>query len=196
MIYLPERPFSVSRFVSDVKKVLRQHGRCVVAVSEGIADRHGQLLAARFASEKDSHGNVTLGGSGALGDHLAAIIKSQTPASRVRADTLGYMQRSFPGMASEVDAREAAQVAAAAVRFATQGLRSGSVAIKRKPGKAYNVSYERVTLQSVAKHTREMPDRFIHATGNDVTPAFLDYVRPLAGPLPEIGRFTAHRVSR
>ncbi len=196
LVYLPERPFSVPGFVRDVKRVLREHGRCVVAVSEGIADARGKLFAARFASDQDSHGNITLGGSGALGDHLAAIIKARTSASRVRADTLGYMQRSFPGIASEVDLREAAEVAAAAVRFATQGIRSGSAAIKRKPGKPYKVSYERVTLQSVAKHTREMPDRFIVAAGNDVTPAFMDYVRPLVGSLPKIGRFKAHPIKK
>jgi 6-phosphofructokinase 1 len=34
-----------------------------------------------------------------------------------------------------------------------------------------------------------MPDAFISDEGNDVTPAFLDYARPLVGDLPRIGRF-------
>jgi 6-phosphofructokinase 1 len=43
-------------------------------------------------------------------------------------------------------------------------------------------------LDKVAKHTKEMPAEFISETGNDVTAAFLDYVRPLADDLPVIGR--------
>jgi hypothetical protein len=35
-----------------------------------------------------------------------------------------------------------------------------------------------------------MPAAFINRAGNDVTPAFLDYARPLVGPLPVIGRLT------
>ena len=34
-----------------------------------------------------------------------------------------------------------------------------------------------------------MPDEFINAEGNGITPAFLDYARPLAGPLPKVGYF-------
>jgi 6-phosphofructokinase 1 len=38
LIYLPERPFSIDGFVADVQKVVKRLGRCVVAVSEGVAD--------------------------------------------------------------------------------------------------------------------------------------------------------------
>ena len=65
----------------------------------------------------------------------------------------------------------------------------GSVAIRRKKGKKYQVYFERVELRSVAKETRHMPDEFIAANGCDVTKAFLDYARPIVGDLPKIGRF-------
>ena len=68
LIYLPERPFSMSRFVKDVKTVIREHGRCVVAVSEGVADHRNRPILSRFTNEVDSHGNVQLSGTGALGD--------------------------------------------------------------------------------------------------------------------------------
>jgi 6-phosphofructokinase 1 len=188
LIYLPERPFSVDRFVADVKGVVARLKRCVVAVSEGIADEHGEAIAAKFSKEVDSHGNVQLSGSGALGDLLAQIVKDQAAISRVRADTLGYLQRSFAGVVSEVDAREARLVGEMAVRFATGGqYDSGSTAIRRLPGPAYQVAIERTELRNVAKETRHMPDEFIAAGGNDVTAAFLDYVRPIIGPLPKIG---------
>lgn len=196
LIYLPERPFSLTQFVSDVKKVYKKYGRCVVAVSEGIADSKGTPIAAKFIKEVDSHGNVQLSGSGALGDLLAGEIKAKAKISRVRADTFGYLQRSFAGLVSEVDAREGREVGRKAVQFATSGIVDGSVAIKRKKGKTYGVTYERVELRSVAKETRHMPDNFINKAGNDVTKAFIDYARPLVGKLPGIGRFTGYKVKK
>jgi 6-phosphofructokinase 1 len=136
----------------------------------------------------DSHGNVQLSGTGALGDLLATELKAKTGISRVRADTFGYLQRSFPGIVSEVDAQEARQVGAHGVRFSVKDFENGSVAIQRKKTKRYAVTFERVPLKAVAKETRHMPKSFIHKDQNQVTPAFLEYVKPLVGSLPEMGR--------
>lgn len=190
LIYVPERAFVVERFLEDVKRVYDRFGRCLVAVSEGIADEQGTAIAAKFTKETDSHGNVQLSGTGALGDLLADLVKKNTSISRVRADTFGYLQRSFAGVVSPTDAKEARAVGTLAVRHAVKSpAGGGSIAIRRKPGRKYEVYFERVPLQNVARETRHMPDEFIAKDGNDVTEAFLAYARPLAGPLPEIGRF-------
>ena len=84
-----------------------------------------------------------------------------------------------------------------AVKLAVAGEAiSGSVAIRRKPGKAYKVYFERVPLENVAKETRHMPDDFINAAGNDVTQKFIDYAAPIVGPLPKIGRFKGVKVAK
>ena len=62
--------------------------------------------------EVDAHGNAQLSGSGALADYLTNLIKTklgQTSKTklRVRGDTFGYLQRSFPTIVSETDAAEA-----------------------------------------------------------------------------------------
>jgi 6-phosphofructokinase len=190
LIYLPERPFAMSRFIRDVKAVYQKRGRCVVAVSEGIVDAKGTPIVAQAGSTKevDAHGNVQLSGTGALGDILAQEIKNKTRISRVRADTFGYLQRSFAGCVSEVDAKEAFGVGAKAVKEAVGGTRDGSIAIKRKPGQRYAVEFKRVPLRSVAKETRHMPDKFINAAGNHVTQAFINYAAPIIGKLPKIGK--------
>lgn len=189
LIYLPEVAFEEDRFVDDVAVCLDRLGRCVIAVSEGICRPDGSPV---FASgEKDSHGNVQLSGTGALGDFLSNIVKEKIPAaSRVRADTLGYMQRCFPGIRSETDAKEARAAGAFAVRSMVEGsLSSGTVCIRRKEVDGRYDSEMYITdLNKVAKHTKEMPGEFISETGNDVTQAFIDYVRPLADDLPVIGR--------
>ena len=138
---------------------------------------------------------MQLSGTGELGDRLANLIRAEGEISRVRADTFGYLQRSFAGLVSPTDAREARASAMFAVKTAVQNI-SGSVAIRRQPGKKYGVRYECVPLASVAKATRRMPDEFISPAANDVTRAFIEYARPLVGPLPKMGRFRCIPVKR
>src|SRR5688572_24008853 len=56
LIYVPERVFSLERFLADVERVHKQHGRCLVAVSEGIHDAAGKSVV--VTKEVDSHGNA------------------------------------------------------------------------------------------------------------------------------------------
>lgn len=188
LVYLPEVAFSVERFARDLRRVVAARGRCVVAVSEGIHDENGRLLGE--STEKDSHGNVQLSGSGALGDRLAAIAKEALGKdARVRADTLGYLQRSFPGVRSEVDAAEARRVGEEAMRAALAGdPPTGSIAIRRVSDEPYRVEYFVTPLDTVAKVTKTFPLEWIHGDGNDVTGEFLAYARPLVGSLPIAGR--------
>ena len=181
LIYLPERDFSVDAFLADVQAMHRRHGRCVVAVSEGIHDASGQPMLTQLATqlEHDAHGNVQLSGTGALADLLCEEIKAKLGIKRVRGDTFGYLQRSFIGCVSDVDAREAREVGEKAVQFALWGDRDGSVAIRRTG--FYSADYELVPLASVAGKTRVMDNEFIAPSGTDVTDAFRLYLRPLLG---------------
>ena len=68
MIYTPEISFNIKKFFKDIKNIYNRYGRCIIAVSEGIQDK--KRLIANYAtdlSEKDSHGNVQLSGTGSLG---------------------------------------------------------------------------------------------------------------------------------
>lgn len=196
LIYFPEKPFSKEKFLADVDKVYSKLGRCLIAVSEGISDEKGEAIASKFTKEVDTHGNVQLSGTGVLGDLLADMIKKELKVSRVRADTFGYLQRSFPGIFSEVDAKEACEVGKLAVRYAVSGNVDGSVSIKRKPGKKYSAYFELVALNRVAKNTRSMPAKFINGSANGVTKDFIDYANPLVGKLPEIGFLKRYPVKK
>ncbi len=188
LIYLPERVFDVEQFVVDVRRVTCEYGRCVVAVSEGVSDRDGNPVAA--SGERDSYGNIQLSGTGALGDALASRVKDAFKGEnmRVRADTFGYLQRSYPTIVSPVDVREAREVGQTAVSYAVSTGDNGSVAIRRVSNDPYFSEYFITPLSSVARETTSMADAYINAEGNDVTAAWLDYIRPLVGGLPVIGR--------
>ncbi len=200
LVYVPEVPFDVKSFVDDVAKAYDKHGRCLIAVSEGIRDETGAPMAANLAErlghtvERDSHGNVQLSGSGALGDFLAEYIKKNVSSGkrgkklRVRADTYGYLQRSFAGYASEVDQAEARECGRKAAELALSGDIDGTVVMKRAKTKSYKVTFERAELKDVARHTKDLPKKFINKAGNNITKAYVDYAMPLVGSLPEIGR--------
>jgi len=188
LIYLPERVFNVESFQQDVRDVVARLGRCVIAVSEGITDKDGNPIST--SGERDSHGNIQLSGSGALGDTLAALVKEAFPGQkvRVRADTFGYLQRSFPTIVSRVDAQEAREVGDYAVNHAASTGQPGSVSIRRLSSVPYTSECFITPLSSVAREATEMKDEYINAAGNDVTQAWIDYVAPLVGELPKIGR--------
>lgn len=197
LIYLPERTFSIEQFLADVKEVYDRLGRCIVAVSEGIHDASGTPIATQLAKnvERDAHGNIQLSGTGALADLLCDEIKDKLKIKRVRGDTFGYLQRSFLGCVSEVDAREAREAGERAVQFAMLGTEDGSVAIRRAGD--YAVSFVLQPLEVVAARTRTMEDELIAPSGNDVSDAFRRYLRPLlGGSLPEVTRLRAPEVSK
>ena len=197
LVYMPERQFSIDRCLGDIDRVYRQYGRCIVALSEGVWETRNTQgkevplavdLMARAGREPqfDAHGNIQLSG-GALADELAAIVQKRLGIRRVRADTFGYLQRSFPGVVSSVDAREAREVGEKAVHYACGHNVDGSVVIKRTGD--YAVKYELAPLADIAAKTRQLPNEFINAEGNHVTEAFRQYLRPLLGdPLPGLER--------
>jgi len=152
LIYFPERPVSMEKFTSDVEAVLSKLGRCTVAVSEGICDADGVTWAKKLAeqAEVDDHGNIQLSGTGALADFLAGEVKARLKVKRVRADTFGYLQRSFAGLQSPVDVQEARWCGRHAVQYSMKE-DNGSVAIKRTGnGKDYAVELFRTELSNVA----------------------------------------------
>ena len=195
LIYVPERPVVKEKLLADVKSVYDKYGRCVVAASEGIVDPRGVPIATQFTNgEMDSHGNVQLSGTGALGDLLSTWVKNDLKIKRVRADTLGYLQRSFLGCVSAVDQFEAREVGEKAAQYAIWHRLDGSVAIRRTGD--YSVEYFLTPLDTVARESRGMPPEYINEAGNDVTDAFRNYVRPLAGSLPQMARIAAPEVAR
>ncbi len=207
LIYVPERPFKIEKFIQDVHEVLDRFGRCLVAVSEGIRDETGKLWTARIVEdlgktdrdrkvETDAFGNLQLSGTGMLADYLTGVAKNELAKvrkdPRVRADTYGYLQRSYPAW-SEVDAWEARLCGQMAVSYSLDTERDGSVALVRLPGMTYACGTHLVPLEAVAPgkepRTKRLPDDFISPAGNFINDSFLVYAGPLVGPLSKVGWF-------
>ncbi|MFA5239463.1 MAG: 6-phosphofructokinase [Phycisphaerae bacterium] len=194
LLYFPERGVSMDKFLGDVEGVYKKLGRCVIAVSEGMCDTDGVVWTKKIAenSEKDAHGNIQLSGTGVLADYLAGQVKGKLGIKRVRADTFGYLQRSFAGLQSPVDVKEARQCGRLAVKFSMKE-DSGSVAMERTgSGKKYAIKYFRTELSNVAEKTKSMPNEFINEQGNGVTEAFIEYAMPLTGGVPKSNHLSSH----
>lgn len=204
LIYCPEVAFDTEQFCADVEAIYSKKGRCHIVVSEGIQDKNHVPIGAKLIknAQVDSHGNVQLSGSGALGDQLGDLLKEKlTPAGgkppRVRADTFGYIQRCWPD-ASIIDRMEARRSGRYAAQLALQGHVDGSVAIIRTSsgsqaylgetqGDPYASDYKRVELKQIAAKTRHMPKEFLQGH-NNVSRAFIEYCLPLVGELPGFAR--------
>ena len=188
LIYVPEKIFNINTFLKEVKDVYDALGRCVIAISEGVHNKKGEYFLQTYADQTgsglagktDSHGNIQLSGSGALGDTLTNIVSEHIDGARVRADTFGYLQRSFIADISQVDAEEAERVGQHAV-IASKELDSGSVILKRQLSEKYHCDVEVVDLDKVAKYTKDMPEEFLDSTKPYFTNDFFEYAMPLTG---------------
>ena len=138
-----------------------------------------------FVAQYASEAALQIDGVVSLVPSFAVALKEKAGVKRVRADTFGYLQRSFPGIASKVDQAEARAAGAVAVKAALKGeLSKGTVAIVREEAKKYKVAFAPVPIANAAKYTRSVPKEYIAKNGHDVTEAFLEYARPIVGELP------------
>ncbi len=194
LIYLPERPFDPDRFLADITRQLDRGRGCVIAVCEGLRDAQGNILVEfQHALGTDSFGHKQLGG---VGDYLVSLIV-QRLGIKARFDKAGTIQRVFGLAQSSVDVAEARMAGAAAVRWACEGVTDQMVTLERVSRDPYRCDVALAPLEQVANAERPMPDEFINAEANDVTPAFLEYACPLiGGPLPPYARLKLKRLPK
>jgi ATP-dependent phosphofructokinase / diphosphate-dependent phosphofructokinase len=186
LIYVPERAFSATQFIDDVKRTLDRHKRCIVAVSEGVSTADGRALVESLVPEdrleRDAHGNLKLSG-GDLGMAFEHALREGLPGKRARVDALGYMPRGFVGAISKVDQQEAFDAGAFAVQVAGEG--GGSVALQVENGKTV---LRKVPLINVAGKTRHMPADFLDATGTNISATGRAYFERLVPRKYDVGK--------
>jgi 6-phosphofructokinase 1 len=184
LIYVPERRVSREGLVADVEGCIARHGWCSVVCGEGLLWEDGSPVSA--SSARDRFSNVEFGamggGSAALSIH--SIIAGAT-GLRGEFQITESLPMCADDRASELDREEARACGRRAAQLALEGQSGVMVTIARAAGKAYAASYGTIPLAEVAVRAKPMPDEFLAPAGGDVSPAFLDYLRPLVGELPE-----------
>ena len=172
ILLFPEVPFAAERFLARVDDCVKQYGYCTVAVSEGLSDADGKLIAE--SGTKDAFGHSQLGG---VGQVVAQLIKDKL-GYKYHWALADYLQRSARHLASKADTAQAFAVGKAAVRRAVAG-EAGVVGMKRLSDLPYRWRTNLLPFEAVANLERKLPPEFISADGFGVTEAFRRWCRPL-----------------
>lgn len=176
LIYLPEKPFDINKFLADISKKLEHHKNVVVAVSEGIKTPDGKYIAASDTLLKeDKFGHSQLGGAGKV---LETVIAEKLKV-KVRSIELNTPQRCASHIASKTDIDESVSMGNAAVNAALNGETGKMMVFKRINSNPYECKIECANINDIANKEKIVPDEFITEDGNFVTQAFIDYALPL-----------------
>lgn len=171
LIYFPEVPFDLDKFLNDVKNVFLQKQRCLVAVSEGIRKENGEFIFTQ--NSKDAFAHHQLGG---VGLYLASLVEEKLGFS-TRAIELSLLQRCYSPITSLTDVDEAIECGKTAVKFALNNHNGVMVGMFRNDN--YDIDYKPIDLKEVANQIKYMPKNMINPEGNHVTKDFIDYALPL-----------------
>ncbi|MCI0498169.1 MAG: diphosphate--fructose-6-phosphate 1-phosphotransferase [Planctomycetales bacterium] len=191
----PERAFEKAPFLAAVKKCHDQYGFVSIVCGEGIAYADGTPVSA--SQTKDKFNNIEFG---AMGGTSAAMA-----LHRMICDEFGFrgefqITESLPMCAADravrLDIDEAYLCGQKAVELAMEGKTGLMVSLERVQGKdGYRCTTSTANLCDVAVKAKPMPDEYINAQGHFVTDKFMDYIKPLIGPLPEYAHLNYHKVN-
>lgn len=177
LIYLPEIPFDVDRFLKKCSDLLEKKPSIVIAVSEGIKVSDGRYVCqlAGGSDYVDAFGHRQLAGTAG---YLASFLAAKT-GCKTRAVELSTLQRSASHMASRVDINEAFMVGGAAVKAADEGDSGRMVVIDRVSDDPYMSAAGIYDVHKIANNEKLVPRFWVNREGNYVTREFIDYVEPL-----------------
>jgi len=194
LIYMPERPFEREQFLEDAERCVEEYGFVSVVVGEGITYADGNPVSGTQTFDK--FGNPEFG---AMGGASAAMMVKEIACKhldcRGEFQVVESLQMAAADRASQVDRDEAYRAGQEAARLAGQGISGMMVAFERAAGSEYECLYQAVPLLKVNEGKQTMPDEFINERGSFPTPAFLEYLRPLVGELPEYASLGFHPVA-
>jgi 6-phosphofructokinase len=186
LIYVPEIPFSVDRFVADCHAVLQRLGRLFIVAAEGLKDEKGRYVATEAgAFATDAFGHRQLGG---VAEFLKTVVEEKVGV-KCRWNKLGTCQRNALHFASKTDADEAYLVGQAAVRQALQGTTGKMVTLVRSSDSSYRITTGLANLAVVANGERPLPRPYMNDAGTHITEGMRRYAQPLIqGEVPiEVG---------
>jgi len=185
LIYLPEVPFDMEKFVKDVRRAAANNkDKVLVCVSEGLHDKDGAYVSDYFATggKQDSFGHAQLGG---LADVLERVVKQEI-GFKVRAIELSLMQRCASHIASGRDIEEAYNVGKTAVQAACKGLTDKMVVMERAKKSEYEIEYKLADVALGANTEKTLPIEWINKEQNGITKEFIDYALPLIQGDPKV----------
>ncbi|MBN2302361.1 MAG: diphosphate--fructose-6-phosphate 1-phosphotransferase [Lentisphaerae bacterium] len=176
-IYMPESGLSIADLTDNVNDELKRRKRCIVALSEGFD-------VGEIGARRDSFGHIEFGACDTTAQQVVVSHLNRNglhARGMARGETPGTGQRSDMIYASTVDIHEAYMAGRHAVEIARNDGNGWMSTILRKPGKKYEVVYDKVPLEDIANSERTFPHAWLTNNRLDVTDNFIDYAQPLIG---------------
>ena len=181
-IYLAEKKVEIEQIRENINKMLKEHGRAMVVVSEGL-EIEGLEIPEEFVV-RDSFGHAMLSSSKITVGQLLTNALNEKPLAvkgKARCNVSGTHQRNDIVHASNVDLAESYYVGQKAALLAAAGEHGYMASILRADRDNYTIEYGKAPLSEVANSERYFPAEWITPCGTDVTDDFLKYARPLIG---------------
>ena len=177
LIYLPELPFDVEKFLDKVERLFLTKKALVVAVSEGIKTADGKYVFEQgvHSDYVDSFGHKQLSGTAS---YLANLC-GQRFGCKARGVELSTLQRCAGHLTSRVDITEAFQVGGTAVSAAFAGETGKMVILKRVSSDPYICTTDLYDVDKIANVEKKVPLEWITEDGTNVSQELLSYIRPL-----------------
>ena len=176
LIYLPEKPFDVDKFLKKIKAISDTGKSIVVAVSEGIKTADGKFVfeLGEHAEFVDAFGHKQMSGTAKFLTNKITM----TLGLKARAIELSTLQRCAAHMTSRTDITEAYNVGGAAVKAAFEGESGKVVVLKRVSDDPYMCITATDDVAKIANIEKKVPLEWI--TDDDyVTEDLIHYIRPL-----------------
>jgi len=183
LIYIPERPLSRERFLSDVRKCIKKYGWVSIVCGEGILWEDQNFVASLHT--QNDHLDIEFGamGGGSAALNLHKLIHQETDY-RGEFQITESLSMCAIDRASKVDLEEAHACGVKAIKLAEEGVSDVMVSISRTHSAPYRIELNTVPLEEVALKIKPMDDQYINAQGNFVTDEYIKYIKPLVGKLP------------
>jgi 6-phosphofructokinase len=187
LIYAPEFHFNREKFLKEVDTCIKNYGWVSVVCGEGLKYADGTPVSSSTAKDKFNNTEFGAMGGASVGLSLHRMITETFGYRGEFQITESLIMCDFV-RSSETDLDEAYRCGIEAVKLAEKGESGVMVSINRISNNPYTIEFGKVPLEKVAVSAKPMPLEYFNLEGNHVSQLFIDYIKPLAGDLPDFVR--------
>jgi 6-phosphofructokinase len=183
LLCIPEIPFVQDEFLQRLDRIVKRIGWAVVVVSEGTCYSDGSPV---FQQELSSGAGTAMRPLiGGVAQHLSGMVARHL-GLRCRSEKPGLIGRSYASDRSQQDVADAESTGRECVRALVEG-KTGFMISLRPLVESGGSSFELVPLEIAAAGRRALPPEWIAIDGLGVNDHFLQYLKPIVGPLRRYG---------
>ncbi|MFP5207898.1 MAG: diphosphate--fructose-6-phosphate 1-phosphotransferase [Acidobacteriota bacterium] len=181
MVYIPEVPFEMDVFLTDLDTTLRKQNWAIVVVSEGLRDSAGRpVYETSEASQRDEFNRALPGGVG----HFLAETVTRRLKIRCRDEKPGLLGRASILHVSPQDRMDAELVGRVAHEALAAGCDEQMVALMPlRSGEPATTKL--IPLEAVSGPDRAIPREWLGKGNPPTNHHFAEYLRPFIGELLE-----------